>query len=57
MIICLSHKLYTLHFVYEYVTLLREGKKNEKKNSKSLSTLHGSFQAFNNSVHTFLHNA
>lgn len=56
MIICLSHILYTLHFVYEHVTLLREERKEKNKNKKEAGhSLHSSFQA-SNSVHTFLHN-
>lgn len=48
MIICLSHILYTLHFVYEHVTILRKERKEKNKNKKEAGhSLHSSFQAFN----------
>ena len=58
MFICLSHTLYTLHFVYEHVILLRGERK--KKACQSLhSWFLSGFQPYNcftsNRVHTFLH--
>lgn len=60
MFICLSHTLYTLHFVYEHVILLRGVKKKKRHVNLYIAGSFSGFQPYNcftsNRVHTFLHN-